>query len=155
MPTCSFLTKRSLFSCFLVHKRNGLPISDECKNMFTELKKKKAHKFIVFKIDEHSKLVMVDQVGGSAASYEELAASLPIDDCRYAVFDFDFVTIDNFPMSKTFLITWSPSASKIRAKMLYATFKDGLRRALEGIHYELQATDPTEMGIEVIKDKAK
>lgn len=49
----------------------------------------------------------------------------------------------------------SPTASRIRAKMLYATSKDGLRRVLDGIHYEVQATDPTEMGFDVIKDRAK
>lgn len=48
----------------------------------------------------------------------------------------------------------SPAASRIRAKMLYATSKDGLRRVLDGISYEVQATDPTEMGIDVIKHKA-
>lgn len=48
----------------------------------------------------------------------------------------------------------SPTASRIRAKMLYATSKDGLRRALDGIHYEVQATDPTEMGFDVIKGRA-
>ncbi|CAN6485311.1 unnamed protein product [Victoria cruziana] len=133
----------------------GMSVSEECKNMFMELKKKKVHRFIVFKIDERSKLVTVDQVGDSAASYEELTASLPDDDCRYAVFDFDFVTVDNCRKSKIFFIAWSPSASKIRAKFLYATSKQGLRRVLDGVHYELQATDPTEMGIEVIRDRAK
>lgn len=49
----------------------------------------------------------------------------------------------------------SPTASRIRAKMLYATSKDGIRRVLEGIHYELQATDPTEMGFDLIRDRAK
>lgn len=49
----------------------------------------------------------------------------------------------------------APSASRIREKMLYATSKDGLRRALEGIHYEVQATDLTEMGFDVIKDRVK
>lgn len=49
----------------------------------------------------------------------------------------------------------APTASRIRAKILYATSKDGLRRVLEGISYEVQATDPTEMGIDVIKDRAK
>ncbi len=49
----------------------------------------------------------------------------------------------------------APTASRIRAKILYATSKDGLRRALDGIHYELQATDPTEMGFDVIRDRAK
>lgn len=49
----------------------------------------------------------------------------------------------------------APTASRIRAKMLYATSKDGLRRVLDGIHYEVQATDPTEMGMDVIQDRAK
>ncbi|GKD53182.1 zinc finger CCCH domain-containing protein 14 [Tanacetum coccineum] len=49
----------------------------------------------------------------------------------------------------------APSASRIRAIMLYATSKDGIRRVLDGIHYELQATDPTEMGFDVIQDRAK
>jgi len=47
------------------------------------------------------------------------------------------------------------TASTIRAKILCATSKDGLRRALDGIHYEVQATDPSEMGFDVIKDRAK
>lgn len=49
----------------------------------------------------------------------------------------------------------SPEASRIRAKILYATSKAGLRRVLEGIHYELQATDPTQMGFDIIQDRAK
>lgn len=39
--------------------------------------------------------------------------------------------------------------------MLYATSKQGLRRVLEGVHYEVQATDPTEMGFDVIRERAK
>lgn len=49
----------------------------------------------------------------------------------------------------------APSASKIRAKILYATSKQGLRRVLDGIHYEVQATDPSEMGFDIIQDRAK
>ncbi|KAJ8512019.1 hypothetical protein OPV22_002453 [Ensete ventricosum] len=33
--------------------------------------------------------------------------------------------------------------------------KQGLRRLLEGIHYEVQATDAAEMGFDVIKERAK
>ncbi|KAL2460002.1 Actin-depolymerizing factor 5 [Abeliophyllum distichum] len=96
----------------------GMWVTEECKNSFMEMKWKKVHRYIVFKIDEGSKLVTVDK-------------------------------------SKIFFIAWAPTASRIRAKMLYATSKDGLRRALDGIHYEVQATDPTEMGFDVIKDRAK
>lgn len=38
--------------------------------------------------------------------------------------------------------------------MLYATTKDRFRRELDGVHYEIQATDPTEMDLEVIRDRA-
>lgn len=81
-------------------------VTDECKNSFHEMKWKKVHRYIVFKIDEGSKLVTVDKVGGPGEGYDELAASLPTDDCRYAVFDFDFVTVDNCRKSKIFFIAW-------------------------------------------------
>ncbi|KAF6155535.1 hypothetical protein GIB67_004529 [Kingdonia uniflora] len=48
----------------------------------------------------------------------------------------------------------SHSISRIRAKMLYATSKDRFRHELNGIYYETQATDPTEMDLEVIKELA-
>ncbi|XP_020238009.1 actin-depolymerizing factor 5 [Cajanus cajan] len=133
----------------------GMWVTDECKSSFMDMKWKKEHRYIVFKIDEGSRLVTVDKLGGPTEGYDDLTASLPSDDCRYAVFDFDFVTVDNCRKSKIFFIAWSPTASRIRAKILYATSKDGLRRALDGISYELQATDPTEMGFDVIRDIAK
>ncbi|KAG1361945.1 actin-depolymerizing factor 5 [Cocos nucifera] len=133
----------------------GMSVKEECQRSFMEMKWKKVHRYIVYKIDEGSRAVMVDKVGGPGEGYEDLAASLPIDDCRYAVFDFDFVTVDKCQKSKIFFITWSPAASRIRAKMLYATSKQGLRRVLEGVHYEVQATDPTEMGFDVIRERAK
>ncbi|OAP07314.1 ATADF5 [Arabidopsis thaliana] len=133
----------------------GMRVTDECTSSFMDMKWKKVHRYIVFKIEEKSRKVTVDKVGGAGESYHDLEDSLPVDDCRYAVFDFDFVTVDNCRKSKIFFIAWSPEASKIRAKILYATSKDGLRRVLEGIHYELQATDPTEMGFDIIQDRAK
>uniref|UniRef100_M8B2M5 Actin-depolymerizing factor 5 n=1 Tax=Aegilops tauschii TaxID=37682 RepID=M8B2M5_AEGTA len=114
----------------------GMNIKEECKRWFTEMKWKKVHRFVVYKIDERTRAVLVDKVGGPGEGYEELVAALPGDDCRYAVFDFDFVSVDNCQKSKIFFIAWSPAASRIRAKILYATSKQGLRRVLEGVHYE-------------------
>lgn len=48
----------------------------------------------------------------------------------------------------------SPSISRIRAKMLYATSKDRFRREMDGIHYEIQATDPTELDLDVLRERA-
>lgn len=38
--------------------------------------------------------------------------------------------------------------------MLYASSKDRFKRELDGIQVELQATDPTEMGLDVIRGRA-
>ncbi|PUZ41966.1 hypothetical protein GQ55_9G545600 [Panicum hallii var. hallii] len=133
----------------------GMNVEEECQRWFMEMKWKKVHRFVVYKIDERSRAVLVDKVGGPGEGYEELVAALPGDDCRYAVFDFDFVTVDNCQKSKIFFIAWSPAASRIRAKILYATSKQGLRRLLDGVHYEVQATDPSEMGFDVIRGRAQ
>ncbi|KDP26540.1 hypothetical protein JCGZ_17698 [Jatropha curcas] len=133
---------------------SGMGVADHSINTFLELQRKKVHRYVVFRIDEKKKEVVVEKTGGPAESYEDFAASLPENDCRYAVYDFDFVTSENCQKSKIFFIAWSPSTSRIRAKMLYATSKDRFRRELDGIHYEIQATDPTEMDLEVIRERA-
>ncbi|XP_039025638.1 actin-depolymerizing factor 9-like [Hibiscus syriacus] len=79
----------------------GMWVTDECKKSFMEMK---WIRYIVFKIGEKSRMVTVDKVGGSSKSYDDLTALLPIDDCRYAVFDFDFVTVDKCLKSKLFFV---------------------------------------------------
>ncbi|KAE7997819.1 hypothetical protein FH972_002420 [Carpinus fangiana] len=132
----------------------GMDVADHTKNTFMELKRKKVHRYVIFMVDESKKEVVVEKTGGPAESYDDFTAALPENDCRYAVYDYDFVTSDNCQKSKIFFIAWSPSSSRIRAKMLYATSRDRFRRELDGVHYEIQATDPTEMDLEVIKDRA-
>lgn len=39
--------------------------------------------------------------------------------------------------------------------MLYATSKGRFRRELDGVHYEIQATDPSEMDLDVLRDRAR
>ncbi|XP_039032553.1 actin-depolymerizing factor-like [Hibiscus syriacus] len=132
----------------------GMCAADHTKDAFMELKRKKIYRYLVFRIDEKEREVVVEKIGNPAETYDDFTASLPENDCRYAVYDFNFVTSDNCRKSKIFFIAWSPSSSRIRAKMLYATSKHGLRRELDGIHYEIQATDPTEMDLEVLKERA-
>ncbi|CAL9079960.1 unnamed protein product [Musa textilis] len=133
---------------------SGMAVSDECKLKFLELKAKRNFRFIVFKIEEKIQQVKVERLGQPGASYDDLTASLPDDDCRYAVFDFDFITDEKCQKSKIFFISWSPDTSRVRNKMLYASSKDRFKRELDGIQVELQATDPSEMSIDIIKGRA-
>lgn len=48
----------------------------------------------------------------------------------------------------------SPETSRVRMKMVYASSKDRFKREIDGIQVELQATDPTEMSLDIIKSRA-
>ncbi|CAK9323539.1 unnamed protein product [Citrullus colocynthis] len=134
---------------------SAMGVNEHTKKTFSELQRKKMYRYVIFKVDEKKREVVVDKIGNPAESYEDFTAALPDNDCRYAVYDFDFVTSDNCQKSKIFFIAWSPASSRIRAKMLYSTSKDNFRHELDGIHYEIQATDPAEMDLEVIRDRAQ
>ncbi|KAJ8504179.1 hypothetical protein OPV22_005065 [Ensete ventricosum] len=133
---------------------SGMGVAEDCKETFLELQRKKTYRYLIFNIDEKLNQVVVEKTGAATESYDDFLASLPENDCRYAIYDFDFVTEDNCQKSKIFFIAWSPSISRIRAKMLYATSKDRFRRELDGVHYEIQATDPSEMDLEILRDRA-
>lgn len=84
-----------------------MAVDDECKLKFLELKAKRTHRFIIYKIDDKKKMVVVEKVGEPALNYEDFAASLPTNECRYAIFDYDFVTEENCQKSKIFFVAWS------------------------------------------------
>jgi cofilin len=83
-----------------------MAVHDECKLKFLELKAKRNHRFIVFKIEEKIQQVVVEKVGNPDETYDDFTASMPADECRYAVFDFDFTTTENVQKSKIFFIAW-------------------------------------------------
>nr|GEZ48545.1 actin-depolymerizing factor 2 [Tanacetum cinerariifolium] len=43
---------------------------------------------------------------------------LPADECRYTVYDFDFVTVENCQKSRIFFIAWTVAAS-VRAAAIF------------------------------------
>ncbi|XP_061963038.1 actin-depolymerizing factor isoform X2 [Populus nigra] len=138
----------------MANSASGMAVDDECKLRFMELKAKRSHRFIVFKIEEKIQQVVVETVGEPQQSYDDFTASLPANECRYAVYDFDFTTDENVQKSKIFFVAWSPDTSKIRSKMLYASSRDRFRRELDGVQVELQATDPSEMSLDIVKERA-
>ncbi|XP_042414409.1 actin-depolymerizing factor 7-like [Zingiber officinale] len=133
---------------------SGMAVNDDCKLKFLELKAKRTYRFIIYRIDEKLKQILVEKLGEPNLTYDDFTASLPANECRYAIYDFDFVTEENCQKSKIFFIAWSPDTSRVRSKMLYASSKERFKRELDGIQVELQATDPTEMDLDVIRSRA-
>jgi hypothetical protein len=85
---------------------SGMAVNDECKLKFLELKAKRTYRYITFRIEEKQKQVIVDKHGAPTMSYDEFTDSLPDNECRYAIYDFDFVTEEGCQKSKIFFIAW-------------------------------------------------
>lgn len=83
-----------------------MDVHDDCKLKFLELKTKRTYRSIVFKIEEKQKQVVVEKLGEPTESYEAFSASLPANECRYAVYDFDYVSEENCQKSRIIFIAW-------------------------------------------------
>ncbi|KAL7160135.1 hypothetical protein ABFS83_01G073800 [Erythranthe nasuta] len=138
----------------MANAASGMSVHDECKLRFMELKAKRNYRYIIFKIDESIQQVVVEKLGQKEETYDDFTACLPENECRYTVYDFNFTTEELCHKSKIFFIAWSPDTSKIRSKMVYASTKDRFKREIDGYQIELQATDPTEMSLDIVRAHA-
>jgi len=131
---------------------SGVEASEECILKFNELKQGKKLKYIIFKLSDDKRSIVVEEASESQ-DWDEFRTKLVqaksknkagVDGigCRYAVYDFNY-DLENGEgqRSKIAFIAWSPDDAPIQTKMTYASSKDALKRSLAGISDEHQAND--------------
>ncbi|KAG0207440.1 cofilin [Mortierella sp. GBA30] len=131
---------------------SGVSVDKACLDAFQDLKLGKKLKYIIYKLAEDNKSIVVAKQA-TTGTYDEFLTELPANDCRWAVYDFDYKIADG-DRNKIVFYSWSPEDSKIKAKMLYASSKDALRRSLNGVAIEIQGTDLAEVAHETVLEKA-
>ena len=131
---------------------SGVAVSDDCISVFQELKLKKKFKFIVFSLSNDNRTIVVEKTV-EQGDYDDFIENLPNDECRYAVFDFEYDTNGEGMRNKICFYAWSPDTAKIKQKMLYAASKDALRKKLSGISSEIQGTDLSEVSYQTVFDR--
>ncbi|TGZ76988.1 hypothetical protein EX30DRAFT_324087 [Ascodesmis nigricans] len=143
--------------------RSGVGLSAECVPLFEQLKSRKL-KYIIYRLSDDKKTIIKEKTSEDddlhtnalpkeEEAYEKFLAALPELDCRYAIYDFEF-DVGEGKRSKICFFTWSPDDAPVKAKMIYSSSKDGLRRALAGVHTEIQGTDFSEVAYETVLEKA-
>ncbi|KAH8657150.1 cofilin [Tricladium varicosporioides] len=133
--------------------QSGVSINPDCITKFNELKLNKKIKFIIYKLsDDYTEIVVEEssENGDWEVFREKLVAAQSINvktkkvgkGPRYAVYDFHYdLASGEGSRSKITFIAWSPDDAGIQPKMIYASSKDALKRALNGIATEFQAND--------------
>ncbi|KAH6669890.1 hypothetical protein B0J14DRAFT_106838 [Halenospora varia] len=133
--------------------QSGVSIHPDCVTKFNELKLNKKIKFILYKLSDDYKEIVVEEAsenGDWEVFREKLVTAESINvktkkvgkGPRYAVYDFNYdLASGEGSRSKITFIAWSPDDAGIQPKMIYASSKDALKRALNGIATEFQAND--------------
>jgi cofilin len=137
---------------------SGVAVCDECKTSFQEIKLGHKYRYVIFCLTEDLKQIVVEKRAEPSATYdeflEELKQAESKSECRFAVFDAEFSTKDGQQRNKIVFFMWSPENSKIKQKMVYASSKDALKKALgEGIAKEIQANDHGDLMWSAVLDK--
>merc|ERR1711975_1715 len=84
---------------------SGVAIREEVLEAFQELKIGHKHRFVLFKMTDNMEEVVVDAQGGAGDSWDQFVSSLPQDDCRYAIYDFEYNQGEG-QRNKILLVVW-------------------------------------------------
>nr|POE64635.1 actin-depolymerizing factor 7 [Quercus suber] len=101
-----------------------MDVSDECNLKFLELIAKSNSRFIIFKVENQE--VMVEKLGIPDEAYEDFTASQPASERSITVFNFDFITDQNFQkshLSSKGEVRWSMPAPRIDSRVNWMEFK--------------------------------
>jgi len=123
----------------------GVQVDSTVINDFNEFKMSNKHRFILFKVSDDKKSIIVDKKGDISQTYGHFISALPTNDCRYGVVNFEYNTESDGKRSKIVFFNWAPETAPIKSKMVYAGTKNDLKKALVGLSIEIQGTDLAEV----------
>ncbi|WWC60541.1 cofilin [Kwoniella dejecticola CBS 10117] len=133
---------------------SGVQPTQECLEKFQELKTGKKLSYVIYGLTEDKKSITVLKTS-EEKDFDTFVNELPEKECRWAVYDFEFTLPGGEGVrNKLVFVVWSPDDANVKNKMMFASSKDALRRRLEGIHIEIQATDFSEITKDAILEKA-
>ncbi|KAH9883505.1 hypothetical protein F4778DRAFT_658975 [Xylariomycetidae sp. FL2044] len=141
--------------------QSGATVSQECITAFNDLKLAKKYKFIVFKLSDDNREIVVEEASADKdweAFREKLVNATTKSKTgavgkgpRYAIYDFEYsLASGEGSRNKITFIAWSPDDAGIMAKMVYASSKEALKRSLNGIATELQANDQDDIEYDTV-----
>ncbi|MCJ1276159.1 cofilin [Puttea exsequens] len=152
---------RSKIACLLV------TVAPECVSKYNELKLGKSIKYIIYKLSDDYKEIVVEDTSSdpdweafqnkllnAKAGHKGKEGKGP----RYAVYDFQYeLEGGEGTRNKIVFISWSPDeGTLVFPRMTYASSKESLKNALPGLAAEVQANRDDEIEYEtILKDISK
>lgn len=144
--------------------QSGVSVAPECIQAFNELKLGKDIKWIIYKISDDWKEIVVEETSKVAdfdVFREKLLNAKSKDrrgnegiGGRYAVFDVEYeLESGEGSRSKITFISWTPDDASQYPRMMYSSSKEAIKRALNGLAADIQANDADDIEFENIKSR--
>lgn len=133
---------------------SGVSVTDEVVSEFQTIKLGKKYRFIQMKLSDDKKVIEMEKKV-ETSSYEDFVKQFPANNCRYAIYDFEYELGDSGQRNELVFVVWCPDTAPVAMKMLYAASKDALKKKLLGINHEIQATEYSELKIDEVTEKVK
>nr|XP_025950872.1 cofilin-2 [Dromaius novaehollandiae] len=168
LPSClvsvNFCCLKYSFDLFL--QASGVTVNDEVIKVFNDMKVrksstpeeiKKRKKAVLFCLSddkkqiivEEAKQILVGDIGDTVEDpYTAFVKLLPLNDCRYALYDATYETKESKKEDLVFIF-WAPESAPLKSKMIYASSKDAIKKKFTGIKHEWQVN-----GLDDIKDRS-
>jgi cofilin len=122
-----------------------LTFDEACAARFEELKIRRRHRYLVYKLEEGGNKIEVDKIGARELPWESLKSVLPERDCRFAVYDHEFDTDRGVKANKLWFIIWAPFNATASKKMAMAACKTRFQEAVLPGCFEVQAASLEEL----------
>ncbi|KAK0670059.1 hypothetical protein QBC41DRAFT_99053 [Cercophora samala] len=142
--------------------QSGATVNADCITAYNDLKLNKKYKYVIYKLSDDNKEIVVDSTSEDGPEYDDFREKLINAKTksktgavgkgpRYAVYDFEYnLASGEGVRNKITFIAWSPDDAGIMAKMVYASSKEALKRSLPGIATEVQANDADDIEYETL-----
>ncbi|KAI1895594.1 hypothetical protein AGOR_G00107850, partial [Albula goreensis] len=145
---------------------SGVTVNEEVIKVFNDMKVrkssssdevKKRKKAVLFCLSEDKKKIIVEEgkqilVGDIGESVDDPYACfvklLPLNDCRYGLYDATYETKESKKEDLVFVF-WAPEGAPLKSKMIYASSKDAIKKKFTGIKHEWQVN-----GLDDIQDRS-
>eukprot|EP00825_Cyclidium_porcatum_P000649 TRINITY_DN1022_c0_g1_i15.p1 TRINITY_DN1022_c0_g1~~TRINITY_DN1022_c0_g1_i15.p1 ORF type:complete len:156 (-),score=34.62 TRINITY_DN1022_c0_g1_i15:188-625(-) len=132
----------------------GINTSDECIKEFNEMKMKKKYQYLIFQIIDN-KIIQIEKKGERNSQYADFVKQLPPNQPRYCIFDYHMQYKDGRQQDKLVYIHWCPDTAKVDLKMVSATNNTSFVQQLQGVQYQIQANDLSDVDEKEIQSKFK
>ncbi|KAL4488364.1 hypothetical protein ABPG72_019214 [Tetrahymena utriculariae] len=118
----------------------GLQIADDCLQQYQAMRMDKKHRYIIYHT-KNNKTIEIEKIGARDDTYEQFLNSLPQNDSRFCVFDYEKKFEDGRINEKIIYIFWCPDTAPVKVKMVSASTNQFFQNKIQGFALALQCND--------------